>query len=264
MQQFYNFLGRNRAYVTLSLALIVSLVLIALGPSDKLGLARSVTIHLLKAGHRFFSWPMGLAGLRFENQVLREQNLRLFLELMELREARLENVRLYGLLDFKTRGVAAEGFIAGRVIARDPDRIANTILIDVGRKDGVRDRMPVLTADGLVGRVLDVHEGTAVVQLLLDRNCRVSAVVQQSGRAQGIVVYENGIFYLKYVSIRFAIQEGDIVVSSGLGGIFPKGLFVGRVSELREGERGLFREIILEAGVNFANLEEVFVLKGVI
>lgn len=247
--------------MTLGLAVIVSLVLITLEPSDKLGLARNVTIHLLKAGHRLFSWPMDLAGLRFENQVLREQNLRLFLELMELREVRLENSRLYSLLDFKTREAIAEGSIAGRVIARDPDRIANTILIDVGRKDGVRDRMPVLTADGLVGRVIDVHDGTAVVQLLLDRNCRVSAVVQQSERAQGIVVCENGIFSLKYVSIRAAIQEGDIVVTSGLGGIFPKGLFVGRVSELREGELELFREIILEAGVNFANLEEVFVLK---
>ena len=262
MQRFYHFLGVNKAYVTLSLTLLVSLVLIALGPSKKLGLARGVTTELLKAGHWLFTWPMDIAGLRYENQVLREQNLRLSLELMELREARLENIRLHGLLDFKNREVDAEGFLAGRVIARDADRVANTILVDVGRKDGVQDRMPVVTADGLVGRVLEAHDGTAVVQLLLDRNCRVSAVVQQSVRAQGVVVCENGTFYLKYVPVRVDIQEEDIVVSSGLGGVFPKGLLVGKVSELGEEESGLFREVILEAGVNFANLEEVFVLKG--
>ena len=261
MQRFYHFLGDNRTYVALGLAVMLSLVMMVLEPSKKMGLARSVAAGLLEMGHRLFAWPMDLAGLRYENGVLREQNLRLSLELLKLREARLENARLRGLLHFRTRAEDADSYLAAKVIARDPDRVLNTILIDVGRGDGIEERMPVVTADGLVGRVLEAHNRTAVVQLLLDRNCRVSAIVQQDGRAQGIVLYENGTFYLKYIPVRSEVAEGDVVVSSGLGGVFPKGLPVGRVVKLGEEEQGLFREVILTPGVNFTNLEEVFVLK---
>ena len=224
--------------------------------------ARGVTTGLLKVGHVAFAWPMDISDLRHQNQVLREQNVRLSLELMKLREARLENGRLRGLLEFRSRASAADAHLAARVIAQDPDRIPNTVLIDVGRADGVSRRMPVVTADGLVGRVLEVHGGTAVVLLLLDRNCRVSAVIQREGRAQGIVTCENGTFYLKNVKVRTEVEEGDMVVSSGLGGIFPKGLMVGRVAEAVQEETGLFQEVILTPGANFINLEEVFVLKG--
>ncbi len=261
MQRLYQFLEGKRAYVALGLAVLLSLVLMALGPSEKIGLARGVATGLLKTGHRLFSWPMDIAGLRYENRVLREQNLRLSLELMKLREARLENSRLRGLLEFRAEAEGAGSYKAAKVIARDPDPIPNTILIDVGRSDGIEERMPVVTPDGLVGRVLEAHRWTAVVVLLLDRNCRVSAIVQREGRAQGIVHCENGTFYLKNVKVRTEVEKGDVVVSSGLGGIFPKGLLVGRVADVGKEDRGLFREVILTPGVNFLNLEEVFVLK---
>ena len=262
MQRFYHFLSSNPSYVAVGLAVLLSLVLMALGPSDQVAFARGVTTGLLKVGHVVFAWPMDISDLRHQNQVLREQNVRLSLELMKLREARLENARLRGLLQFRSRASAADAHLAARVIARDPDRIPNTILIDVGHADGVSQRMPVVTADGLVGRVLEVHGGTAVVLLLLDRNCRVSAVIQREGRAQGIVTCEDGTFYLKNVKVRTEVEAGDVVVSSGLGGVFPKGLLVGQVAEVVQKETGLFQEVILAPGANFINLEEVFVLKG--
>lgn len=261
MQRLYQFIEEQRAFIALGLAVVISLVLMTMGYSEKLGLARSVTAGLLKAGHSVFSWPMGLSDLRSQNEVLREQNLRLSLELVELRESKLENERLRGLLNFKQENQAAGDYLAARVIARDPDRIKNTILVDIGESDGVTERMPVVTADGLVGRVLEVHPWTSVVQLLLDRNCRVSAIVQRSSRTQGIVMVEDGTFYLSHVPLRSEVEEGDVVVSSGLGGIFPSGLLVGTVSALGDQEQGLFREVVLTPGVNFSNLEEVFVLK---
>lgn len=261
MYRFYRFLSDNRAYVVLGVAVLLSLMLMALGPSEKLGLARGVATGLFKAGHWLFTWPMDIAGLRYENQVLREQNLRLSLELMKLREARLENGRLRNLLRFRSEAEEVGSYLAAKVIARDPDRISNTILIDVGRGDGVEKRMPVVTADGLVGRVLEAQQWTSVVLLLLDRNCRVSAIVQREGRVQGIVHCENGTLYLKNVTMSTEIDVGDAVVSSGLGGIFPKGLLAGRVASVDQEDRGLFKEVILTPGVNFLNLEEVFVLK---
>lgn len=262
MQRIYQFIGEQRAYITLGLAVVISLSLMILGYSEKLALARSATIGLLKTGHRIFSWPMGLADLRYQNEVLREQNLRLSMELVGLRESKLENERLRGLLNFKLTNREAGDYLVAKVIARDPDRITNTVLIDIGQTDGVKERMPVVTADGLVGRVLEVHAGKSIVQLLLDRNCRVSAIIQRHSRTQGIVMSENETFYLRHVPLRSDVEVDDVVISSGLGNIFPVGLMIGTVTALGDEEQGLFREVVLTPGVNFANLEEVFVLKA--
>lgn len=259
MQRFYNFLDHNRNYVTLGLAILFSLVMLLLGSTEKMALVRGVSASLLKTGHWVFSWPMDVSELRFENRVLREQNLRLSLDLMKLQEEKLENIRLRGLLQFKEDNFDA--YLTSKVIARDADRIPNTVLIDIGTNDGVDERMPVVTADGLVGRVLEVHSSTAIVQLLQDTNCRVSAIVQQEERTQGIVLCEGGIFYLKNVKVRSKIKKGDRVISSGFGEIFPKGLPIGYVSSLSQEDQGLFLTVILTPSVNFTTLEEVFVLK---
>ena len=261
MQRIYTFLGDHRGYVTLAIAVLLSLVMLSLDSATRLQFSRGVTSGLLSIGHRVFAWPLDLSSLRFENGVLREQNLRLSLELLRLREARLENSRLRQLLEFRSIQTSPDNFIAAKVLARNPARISNTILIDLGEQDGIVARLPVVTANGLVGRVLDVHEHTSVVQLLLDRNCRVSAVVQRESRTQGIVTCAEGTFYLQNVGVRSDIEVGDVVVSSGLGDIFPAGLYIGRVASLGEAGQELFREVVLAPGVNFANLEEVFVLK---
>lgn len=261
MQRIYTFLGVHRGYVTLGVAVLLSLVMLSLDMATRLQFARGVTTGLMSVGHRVFAWPIDLSNLRFENGVLREQNLRLSLELLRLREARLENTRLRELLAFRSAQASSNNFMAAKVLAQNPARILNTILIDLGSRDGILPRLPVVTANGLVGRVLEVHDQTSIVQLLLDRNCRVSAVVQRQSRTQGIVTCEEGVFYLKNVGVRNDIEVGDVVVSSGLGDVFPGGLYIGRVESLGEAGQELFREVVLTPGVNFSNLEEVFVLK---
>ena len=261
MQRIRDFLHVRRKGVVLGVAILVSLILMLFDSSIQARVTHSVIFGLTSIGHRIFAWPMGLSSLRYENEALRDQNLRLSLELLKLREAQLENARLHALLDFKSQQAAEKSYILARVIARNPERIANTILIDVGADEGIQARMPVVTADGLVGRIVEVHGYTAIVQLLIDHNCRVSAVVQRHSRVSGIVSFEAGTFYLKNVSLRGDIEVGDLIVSSGLGELFPKGLYVGQVVRVGEEVQGLFREVILSPGVNFHNLEEVFVLK---
>jgi rod shape-determining protein MreC len=261
MQWLLGFIRGRRAFVVLGVAIFVSLSLMALSQSDAVALARGIATGFMEAGHGLFRWPRELFRLRHENHILREQNLRISLELMELREARMENLRLRELLDFRTK---AEGtYLVAKVVARDPNRVLNTVLLDMGAADGVAKRMPVVTADGLVGRVLEVHPRTAVVQLLLDRNCRVSAIVQRNERTSGIVTCENGSFFLRHVSVRSEVSEGDRIISSGLGGLFPKGLLIGTVTRVGEHDQALFKEVQLIPSVDFFNLEEVFVLKSV-
>jgi rod shape-determining protein MreC len=120
--------------------------------------------------------------------------------------------------------------------------------------------MSVVTSQGLVGRVVEVYPSAALVQILLDRNCPVSAMIHRS-RVSGILAYEGGTaFRLKNVLWRMDVREGDIVVSSGLGGLYPKGLQLGWVSEVSSNPRDLFKEIVVEPSVDFNSLEEVFVL----
>ena len=261
MQRVFDFLRIRRKVVVLGVAILASLILMLFDSSIQARFAHNVVFGLMSIGHRIFAWPIGLSSLRYENEVLRDQNLRLSLEVLKLREAQLENARLHALLRFKSQQAAEKSYILARVIARNPERIANTILIDVGADEGIRARMPVVTAGGLVGRILEVHGYTAIVQLLIDHNCRVSAVVQRPSRVSGIVSFEDGTFYLKNVSLRGDIEVGDLIVSSGLGELFPKGLYVGQVVKVGYEAQGLFREVILAPGVNFQNLEEVFVLK---
>ena len=261
MQRIRVFLRVRRKGVVLSVAILASLILMLFHSSIQARFTHNIVFGLTSIGHRIFAWPIGLSSLRHENDALRDQNLRLSLELLKLREAQLENARLHALLHFKSQQAAEKSYIAARVIARNPARIANAILIDAGTNEGIRDRMPVVTADGLVGRIVEVHGYTAIVQLLIDHNCRVSAVAQRHSRVNGIVSFEDGTFYLKNVSLRGDIKVGDLIVSSGLGELFPKGLYVGQVVKVEDETQGLFREVILAPGVNFHNLEEVFVLK---
>jgi rod shape-determining protein MreC len=112
----------------------------------------------------------------------------------------------------------------------------------------------------LVGKVVDVFEKSSLVQLLMDRNCPVSAMIQRT-RVSGILNYHGGnTFRLENVPWRMDVRQGDQIISSGMGDLFPKGLHLGRVIGVRSNERSLFKEISVEPSVDFNSLEEVFVI----
>ena len=140
-------------------------------------------------------------------------------------KARMENLRLRSMLDFRTK---AEGtYLVARVVARDPNRVLNTVLLDLGETDGVRKRMPVVTADGLVGRVLEVHPQTAVVQLLLDRNCRVSAIVQRDERTSGIVTCrKRQVFSQTRAGAQRGVRRRQDYPPRAWGVCFPRGFLL--------------------------------------
>lgn len=260
MQQFLGFLNGKRGYLVFAAALILSLNMIVLRDSARARVAGRAASFVLKAGQWLFSWAINTSEVRHKNLFLREQNVELSMEIMRLKEAGFENLRLRRLLEFKDRSPFS--YIPADVIGRDLGRLPNTIWIDVGLEDNVRERMPVVTPEGLVGKILDVFPSTARVQLLLDRNCRVSAVIQRARRLAGIVEWKEGeMFRLKYIPLRSDVEVGDTVVSSGMGGVFPKGLQIGEVSWVSEEPGDLFREVTLRPSVDFSRLEEVFVVK---
>ncbi|MDH3557772.1 MAG: rod shape-determining protein MreC, partial [Deltaproteobacteria bacterium] len=135
-----------------------------------------------------------------------------------------------------------------------------TILIDKGRSDGVTQDMAVVSAEGLMGRVIGVSSHHAKVLLILDANSAVDALIQRS-RVRGVLVGLGvDLCLLKYVQRNEDVQVGDQVISSGMGGVFPKGLLLGTVQEVVRGSSGLFQRVEVKPAANFNRLEEVMVV----
>jgi rod shape-determining protein MreC len=251
--------GRSRQYFALAIAVIVSIVLLSMGNNQRLFLARAMTVTILAPVQKGISWVDQLGDILSQNRRLRQLNTELAMENQLLREAQLENIRLRQLLSFREREQLS-AILLTEVIAKEPDRQMNSILIGAGKNWGLERNLPVVTAQGLVGKVVEVFPAASIVQLLLDRNCPVSAMVQRS-RVSGILGYHGGTsFTLENVPWRMDVQEGDEVICSGLGGIFPKGLQLGRVTRVRDDERSLFKQIEVVPSVDFNSLEEVFVI----
>jgi rod shape-determining protein MreC len=199
-----------------------------------------------------------LVGLERENEALKRELQELKLQMNKYREADLANKRLRALLNFKTS--IPTPLLAAEVVAFDPSGWFQTILIDKGENDGVIRDMAVVSADGLVGRVIGVSGRHAKVLLILDGNSAVDALIQRS-RARGILVgLGRNRCLLNYVQRNEDVQVGDPVISSGMGGVFPKGILLGKVQEVVRGNSGLFQTVEVEPAVDFSGLEEVMVV----
>ncbi len=199
-----------------------------------------------------------LVNLNRENVALRRMVTELREENNLLREKAIANERLRNLLRFSKK--IPRSMLPAQIIGIDPSSWFRTILIDKGTKHGVKRGIAVVSPEGIVGHVLQTSHHYAKVLLITDFNSSVDAIVQRS-RAKG-VVEGNGenLCRLKYASRTQDIQLGDKVVTSGLGGRYPKGLMIGKISKIEKKSYGLFQHAEIMLSVNFTKLEEVFVI----
>ncbi len=189
---------------------------------------------------------------------------------VRLRELEQENTLLrqqlgykQGNPDFELAGAAIlqRNPDLARVIAQDPSNLIYFLVVDQGSADGVKVGMPIVTPQGLAGRVVATGTHWAKVLLIVDPSSSVNAVVQ-STRATGVVQgTANGQLMIKYVPQGEAIKEGDLILTSGLGGNFPKRLLIGQVTQVRKRDIELFQEADIQSSVDFTRLEFVLILK---
>jgi rod shape-determining protein MreC len=211
-----------------------------------------------------WSGYIGLRGVRQENLRL-EERLRTMESLLQERQQQAqEAVRLRDLLEL--RQALPLQTIAGEVIARDGVPWFRTILVDKGTADGVDLDDPVIGSSGVVGRVIAVGSRAAKVQLLVDRDSGVGARIERS-RVTGVIAGQVGNantgstdLQLKYVPALADVVVGDVVVTSGLDGIFPKGLVIGRVRSVAA-PSGLFKDVVVVPSARLEKLEEVMVVR---
>ena len=173
-------------------------------------------------------------------------------------EAELSNIRLRHLLNFKK--TLTDEVIAAEVIGKDPSAWFQTIIIDKGNADGILRGLPVVVPDGIAGQVTDVAEHYSKVLLITDGNSAVDTLVQRT-RARGLLQGgRSGLCILKYALRKEDVIPRDTVVTSGLDGVFPKGLRIGYVSKVIKRNSGLFQEVDVTPYVDFEKLEEVMVI----
>lgn len=232
---------------------VKSLVLTGLAPVQQV--MTLVSNQIRDAGQTVYD----LAELRRRNKELQDLSDRLMIENVRLKEVESENKNLLALLSFVETNPTYQ-YTASRVIGRDPGNLLGYILIDAGRRSGIKPEMIVLTERGLVGQVIDVSETTSKVLLITDPLSAVNSVLQTS-RATGMVRGDvGGQLYLDQVPQEATIEIGDIVLSSGLGGIFPRGLVIGQVTDVQKQDLEMFQRATLRPTVDFNKLEVVLIV----
>lgn len=198
-----------------------------------------------------------LVDVRRENETLKQRLQALEAQNSRLMESESESERLRTLLDF-TRDYGVRG-IAARVIGRNPSSWVHTVTIDVGREEGITEGMPVIQGDGVVGQVTGVGQGSSRVLLVSDPASGIDVIVQE-GRQRGVVEGAGEGCQLKYLQGDLEIKIGDRVITSGMDGVYPKGLLVGFVSEIDRRAGAMFQSVALRPAASFSNLEEVLVI----
>ncbi len=265
------YLKEYRFYIILFLFLLIPIIAIdttTRAPREYL-LHDRVVVSLISPLQSLISWTLEkvvsgfhnyvfLLHTRDDNLALLEENRKLLNEIALFREIQQENIRLKELLKFKEK-YSLETQVA-RVIAKDVSTEFRAIRINRGENSGIKKNMAVVTNEGIVGRVLRTTRNTSDVVTLLDLNFAVDSIVERS-RVRGVVEgMTDQSCQLLYTVRTDDIQPNDTLVSSGLGGIFPKGILVGMVSKVDRKAFGITQQVEVKPSVDFSKLEEVLII----
>ena len=173
-------------------------------------------------------------------------------------EMELSHARLRKLFEFKD--TLQKNVVAAEVVGRDPSPWFQTVIVNKGSQAGIARGMPVVIPEGIAGLVIEVSGNYAKVLLVIDQNSAVDALIQRN-RARGIVKGEaSGELLLQYVLRKHDIRVGDVVVSSGLDGVFPKGIRIGYVRDVNRPDSGIFQQLAVTPYADFEKLEEVLIV----
>ncbi|KUK31359.1 MAG: Cell shape-determining protein MreC [Thermoanaerobacterales bacterium 50_218] len=209
-----------------------------------------------------FSYFTRIQHLREENEQLKQQVRELTWENNRLREYVYENRRLLRLLEFKEHYAPHFTLLGARVIGRSPDTWNSTLILDRGKADGIRLNQVVVADEGLVGRIIAVNTHCSQVLLILDREGAVGAMVQES-RTVGVVEgcrEKPHLLRMIHLPYDAKLEKGQVVITSGFGGIYPRGIPIGEVVEMESEGSEIDKYALVRPFVDFDRLEEVFII----
>ena len=254
---------------TVVLILVVAgLILLALGgyltPVSRYVVTPLVTAQTWLASRyqaiqNLVSAPQDLTRIRQRNTELEAEVSRLESQIIDLQQQLSETRILSALVDF-ARVHPENRYLAASVIGRDPSPFLQYVIINRGSDDGLRRGMPVVTQQGLVGRISKVTAGAATVQLISDAAAKVNVRIEPS-RAQALLQGEiTGEVSLDMIPQAAKVQVGDLVLTSGLGGNYPDNILIGQITGVRRRDYDIFQQASVQPVVDFSQLEIVLVI----
>jgi rod shape-determining protein MreC len=199
--------------------------------------------------------------LASQNRAYRDQLDQLESDMVRMRELEVENRELRNLLSLRERSGPGT-LIPAAVIARDDTPYVQAITVDRGANDGVREDQVVITHKGLVGRIERVNPSSAKVRLINDINSSVGVRLQTDSRTTGVLrgQSQGNLLVIAYIPQTDEVQQGDAVITSGLGEVFPEGLVVGRVARVERKDADPFQAAVVEPAVAMDKLERLYIL----
>lgn len=216
----------------------------------------------------WFRMVLGISDVQRENEQMREQIVQMESELALLNELELENKRLSEIANYAKDKQDEYDMVTAMVTAKSPGYWFDTFTINVGYRDGIEVDMPVITPKGLVGRISEVSGNWSKVSAIISGDSSVSALVERTrdntvvqGSTQ--LTGDEGSCVMRYLPLDNDLLPADRVLTSGLGGIFPKGIVIGEVVEVNQSNDDLERTALIKPAVDFMKIEEVMVIKHV-
>lgn len=238
---------------------ITNIVTVPFAPVQKFF---SMTGGRIQDGIAFFR---DVGAVRKENEELKIEIDRLEKENLELKEFRRENTELRQTLNIKDQFADYEP-VGANIIAKDAGNWFNVFTIDRGAKDGMEKNFPVVTSKGLVGRIIQVDALSSKVEAIIDKNSVISAWISQKGghtRVKGdLQLKDSELCIMDRIDNEVDVAVQDDIITSGIGGIYPRGIVIGKVKEVRKASDGLSKYAIIEPAVDFRRLDMVMVLKN--
>lgn len=209
--------------------------------------------------YQFLTVPRDITSVLQRNSELEAEISSLQTEIVQLQQQLKEADVLYALLEF-ARARPQNEYTAAAVIGRDPSPFLHYILIDHGSDDGLRHGMPVVTEQGLVGRVDAVTAGAARVQLITDASSAVNVWLQSDQTEAMLTGSVTGDLSLEMVAQDVTMRPGELILTSGLGSTYPKDIVVGQIVSVRRQENELFQSASVQPAVDFSQLQAVLVI----
>lgn len=268
----YNHKSKGIAGIIITIVILIILVIITNIDSSKLYNIENIVSKIISpvqngitylqnkisGNNTFFA---DINNLKQENQSLKEKNSQLEQQLRELEVIKAENETLkqYQELAEKYKSYKT---IPAYVINRDISNYSKTIVINMGKDDGIKENMTVIADEGLVGYIISVTNNTAKVQTIIDSASSTSSITSSTRDTMVCKGTIDGTSTLKasYISIDANIIEGDSVETSGMGGLYPKGMHIGKVTKVTEGKNKTDKTVEVETAVNFDRLETVLII----
>ena len=246
-----------KEYVVLVVLIILSLLTISLNRTPEVKNLKALAFGSFAAVTSVVSDVTNIAKIKSENKRLLRINAELMLQVNQLREYGIQNMELKNLLALKN--ATKYPLIPGTVVSKTLTTSQSTITLNVGKNDGVKPGMPVITDQGLVGIVYDTSDDFCIVRTLINIDVKI-AVKDERSRIDGIMKWNGDNLVIVNVPKTFDVKQGDRIITSEISSIVPVPLPVGVVSGLTNVSTGIFNEAKIQPFVDFNKVENVFVI----